>query len=557
MKNIKKLLAQNPTFNLQKDNLARLSVQENFNWGRFKKDKWLPQLQTYQRLYRIHPNEAVVEQLMDAGIHSAHQIASMPQGNLVEQLNSNKNNSIDAEVSNNIWQKSRAITYRVNQMAMALRPMPNDTAVMQKSVAVTEATGRSTADDFETDIPAYSELFGPQYYCQCDDCKSIWGPAAYFTDLMTTIEEYISLEGEEAAAQETPFIFMEDDQLKDVKEDVVSNAAILTESININGDNTTAYHFDGTACFELNKMDAVFLPDGFSFECTFNLQEIPDADSGHLYAALFDCRDYTGSDHGITVYFKQIDAGIQLQIWLEGNTHINYSGHYIDLDTWYTFRVVINQGTVEFRLTPQDNSSLVYTQKYTNHAYSPSAIGRLRVGAGASNQVDANYHWEGYIKNPVFNLIEPPKLSLQARRPDLWTMELNCENTNTEVPYLQVANEVMSAKLQAAVYASSPDELEQYIANHPYPFNLPLNLPEEEISGYLDHFGFSQSQILDYLQAEEADIARTVFGISTNQLALLTGVNASTRAVITVDNDHLSTVYGVYDSEKGTDIEAT
>ena len=42
------------------------------------------------------------------------------------------------------------------------------------------------------DLPGYSELFGPQNYCKCPHCQSIFGPAAYFVDLMRFIDKKIS-----------------------------------------------------------------------------------------------------------------------------------------------------------------------------------------------------------------------------------------------------------------------------------------------------------------------------------------------------------------------------
>lgn len=42
------------------------------------------------------------------------------------------------------------------------------------------------------DLPGYSELFGPQNYCKCRHCQSIFGPAAYFVDLMRFIDRKIS-----------------------------------------------------------------------------------------------------------------------------------------------------------------------------------------------------------------------------------------------------------------------------------------------------------------------------------------------------------------------------
>ncbi|NES70428.1 MAG: hypothetical protein F6K24_37040, partial [Okeania sp. SIO2D1] len=41
-------------------------------------------------------------------------------------------------------------------------------------------------------IPSYQDLFGSLDYLQCDPCQSIFGPAAYFVDLMRMVEEYIT-----------------------------------------------------------------------------------------------------------------------------------------------------------------------------------------------------------------------------------------------------------------------------------------------------------------------------------------------------------------------------
>ncbi len=50
----------------------------------------------------------------------------------------------------------------------------------------------SVATEFHTDInklDEYKTLFGNQAYCECEECRSIFGPAAYFVDLMRTVEK--------------------------------------------------------------------------------------------------------------------------------------------------------------------------------------------------------------------------------------------------------------------------------------------------------------------------------------------------------------------------------
>ena len=47
-------------------------------------------------------------------------------------------------------------------------------------------------------------------------------------------------------------------------------------------------------------------------------------------------------------------------------------------------------------------------------------------------------------------------LNLQTRRPDLWTLELTCENTNKPIPYLVIINEILeNAVAQDAGFAGN------------------------------------------------------------------------------------------------------
>ena len=42
------------------------------------------------------------------------------------------------------------------------------------------------------DIDGFADIFGPQDFCDCEQCSSILGPAAYFVDLMHYIEQDVS-----------------------------------------------------------------------------------------------------------------------------------------------------------------------------------------------------------------------------------------------------------------------------------------------------------------------------------------------------------------------------
>lgn len=186
LKALEQFLSKNPDFDITNDNLARTSVVESLNWSSLKKEELLPQLQTYQRLLRIHPEPSVAECLSAEGVHSAHQIATTSQAVFVAQLSpvlaALESVSDGAALATDLWNKSRKISAKTTTMAMALVPEASGQASMRTS----------NTELFETEMPSYSQLFGPQHFCECDECRSVWGAAAYFADLMRLIGQYIA-----------------------------------------------------------------------------------------------------------------------------------------------------------------------------------------------------------------------------------------------------------------------------------------------------------------------------------------------------------------------------
>src|SRR5439155_5526417 len=41
-----------------------------------------------------------------------------------------------------------------------------------------------TSSNGTVDVPAWTALFGSLDYCECEDCRSIYSPSAYFVDLL-------------------------------------------------------------------------------------------------------------------------------------------------------------------------------------------------------------------------------------------------------------------------------------------------------------------------------------------------------------------------------------
>ena len=137
-------------------------------------------------------------------------------------------------------------------------------------------------------------------------------------------------------------------------------------------------------------------------------------------------------------------------------------------------------------------------------------------------------------------------LDLKYRRPDLWTLELSCDNTNTRIPTLDIVNEVLENHIAkrrgfagnfadrnavgALVYR---DTLAQRTDSFTQPFHLPL----ARIGAYLAA-----------LDARRADVANALAAPADARVQAELGLSAQERQIIaTADADlaHLAAVYGV------------
>ena len=120
---------------------------------------------------------------------------------------------------------------------------------------------------------------------------------------------------------------------------------------------------------------------------------------------------------------------------------------------------------------------------------------------------------------------------LLAAPGDIAEIELNCENTNTELPYIDLVNEL----LEEAVLAPAPAEATELqkkrqttlstpelnagpeyvqegayekLADRVYPWTLPFDLPLAEARAYLGQLNLSRAQLITTFQARAGARAR-------------------------------------------------
>ena len=149
---------------------------------------------------------------------------------------------------------------------------------------------------------------------------------------------------------------------------------------------------------------------------------------------------------------------------------------------------------------------------------------------------------------------------LATRRPDLLHLPLTCENTNTIIPYIDLANEVMeyytahgslanfkgydTGRITAEELRANPQNVnvEAYrkLKDAKYPFTLPYHQPLDVIRTYSDHLQISRYDAMKAMNPElEAAVAQALAAeslrISEEAHKVLTGTdfdgNADTSAL--------------------------
>lgn len=109
---------------------------------------------------------------------------------------------------------------------------------------------------------------------------------------------------------------------------------------------------------------------------------------------------------------------------------------------------------------------------------------------------------------------------LFRRRPDIGQIELNCDNTNTVLPYIDLVNEVLEnavapdgAAYQTGATADvlrvhpehlNPDAYDT-LAQAGYPWALPFGLWAEEARLYLDHLGVPRYRLMEVFRRPGSD----------------------------------------------------
>jgi hypothetical protein len=140
-------------------------------------------LKKTQRVFKLAPTYEATNLLLGDGIDSAHKIYRMGKDNFVAQYGARIGNAEALHTFQKATQAhalALALAGNLKSMSDAshLSVFPDYTATISQAMSV--------------EVPDLDSLFGHTDFCECDECRSVYGAAAYLTDILHFLENRVT-----------------------------------------------------------------------------------------------------------------------------------------------------------------------------------------------------------------------------------------------------------------------------------------------------------------------------------------------------------------------------
>ena len=143
-------------------------------------------LKSLQRLYRVAPIEhkfPVLDTLYAGGLTSSRDIILQGSAQFIDLYTGALGG---AEIAAYVYDKATTVAAVATNVLTGYSDLFNASGVY----AIGGGVPISQPDaDGDLVIPSYQDLFGSQSFCECIHCSSVYGPAAYFVDLLEYLRQ--------------------------------------------------------------------------------------------------------------------------------------------------------------------------------------------------------------------------------------------------------------------------------------------------------------------------------------------------------------------------------
>ncbi len=178
--------SQNPGFNVVQFDFHDASAIAGLDFSGLDQQTVLDELMVHQRILRVYPDSTVGATLINNGFDSAHAIVAQSESQFVSEQSANLQG--DSELARQIYRNATALTQR----AALVWANAKDAVASPHYRQMIGANAGGDIHNFFENLASYQETFGNQNYCDCSECKSILGAAAYLVDLLRIVDKRIT-----------------------------------------------------------------------------------------------------------------------------------------------------------------------------------------------------------------------------------------------------------------------------------------------------------------------------------------------------------------------------
>jgi hypothetical protein len=150
-----------------------------------QRDVIADQVKSLQRVYQVAPRYDQTSALLGEGLDSALSISSLSEDTFVQQFEPALGGEEEAR---QVHANARQMTATATNLIATIHQATND-------VTPQAMGGSAVSAELLRQLPDWATLFGRVDLCDCADCRSIYGPAAYFVDLLQFLNPKVLPQG--------------------------------------------------------------------------------------------------------------------------------------------------------------------------------------------------------------------------------------------------------------------------------------------------------------------------------------------------------------------------
>ncbi|MCC3474017.1 MAG: peptidoglycan-binding protein [Microcoleus sp. PH2017_15_JOR_U_A] len=141
-----------------------------------------------QRLYQISPTDEALKVLLEQEFTSAQDVVAFPSEKFIDRFGKFFPSLDEARLVYRKAEQVTTVTFNFFTAAKQLDRAPS-THVTSPSIKIREAAKNELIKHY----PTMENLFGSLDFCDCEHCRSVLSPAAYFVDLLDFLDYKVDL----------------------------------------------------------------------------------------------------------------------------------------------------------------------------------------------------------------------------------------------------------------------------------------------------------------------------------------------------------------------------